>query len=174
MFDKLVITFYSYIPKSIFPVLISWVSWSLEIKKQLYKQVNKTKLALLDSFKDENIYFLKNIAINKNVSLLGLRNEHEWMYDTSKNLFVKNGSETNTHKCPWLSAELVCNELVVGDITEWLEGLRFQSKKDEYPSFSCLVQSWAVINGHIITSLKDYKVKVLNELMEEEIFRLDA
>jgi len=163
------------IPRNLIPVLISYLLWSLNLSKSIFTQSSKVTSAIISSFQVETIYFLKNannIAIRENAiySQIELASEWKWKYIPSKKAFFEKGFEGNLEaKSPWFSAELFCKELMVSDITEWLETLRIHSeKKDTMPPVDILVQAWAIDHQRDIGSLDQYTLHVLNDLIETE------
>jgi hypothetical protein len=163
------------LPRSLLPVLISCILWSIRFSKSIFSQSSKITTAVINSFQTDTIYFLKNannIAIRENAvySQIELASEWKWKYIPSKKVFFEKGFEGNLPaKSPWFSAELYCKELMVSDITEWLEGLRIHSeKKDRMPPVDVLVQAWAIDHQRDIGSLNQYMLHVLNDLMETE------
>jgi hypothetical protein len=163
------------IPRNLIPVLISYVLWSLSLSKSIFTQSSKITSAIIGSFQVDTIYFLKNannIAIRENAiySQIELASEWKWKYIPSRKAFFEKGFEGNLPaKSPWFSAELFCKELMVSDITEWLEGLRIHSeKKDTLPPADILVQAWSIDHQRDIGSLDQYELHVLNDLMESE------
>ena len=139
---------------------------------QALTQTNRTKKAIINSFKNEKIYFLKdskNIAVHAIffLSIVDYSDLYIWHFIPSDNLFIEKDYDGPLKKCPWLSAELYYEDTLIEDITEWLDKLRFNSIS--MPPVSCLVQAWALKNNYQLEQLKGYRIKILNELMEEEI-----
>lgn len=135
-------------------------------------QTNRTKHALINSFKNEKIYFLtraKNIAVHTMyfLSIVDYSDLYIWQFIPSDNLFIEKDYDGPLKKCPWLSAEIYYEDTLIEDITEWLDKLLFNSIS--MPPVSCLVQAWALKNNYQLEQLEGYRIKILNELMEEEI-----
>lgn len=172
--DKITKTLLNYIPKSIIPFCISWFMWAMNFSQSVYNQARKTTNAITQSFQNDTIYFLKsadNIAISEKsfFNIYELANKYEWQYIPHKKFFIKKTFETSKpRKSPWFSAELFSDELMISDITEWLEELRFHCKKDEMPPIDILIQAWAIDHNRDLGSLNQYKLKVLNDMMETE------
>ena len=154
-------------------IFISWYMYSFRFFDNTLKQLNRTKKAFLDSFKTEKFYFLKNsnnIAVSKIlVAAVDYNDQYTWQFIPSENLFIEKDSDGN-NKCGWLSAELFYEDSLISDLTEWIDNLRFTSKN--MPPVSCLIQAWAIKNNYQLESLEKYRIKVLNELMEEKSLTL--
>jgi hypothetical protein len=50
--------------------------------------------------------------------------------------------------------------------------MKFHCNENEFPSPICIVQAWAIDNRHTLKSMNLYKVKILNDEMEEQIIQL--
>jgi len=150
-------------------MFISWYMYALTFFDNTLKQVKRTKNAVFDSFKTEKFYFLKNsnnIAVSKIlVAAVDYNDQYTWQFIPSQNLFIEKDSDSNT-RCTWLSAELFYEDSLITDLTEWIDNLRFTSKN--MPPVSCIIQAWAIKNNYQLESLEKYRIKVLNELMEEK------
>ena len=173
--DKITNDIYNFIPRNFIPVIISWIMWSLDLSKIVFTQAKKSSNAFVESFQEEKLFFLKNannIAVNNKsiICPIELANEWEWSYIPSKKLFIQKGYEDSIlRKCPWFSGEIFLGDYMISDITIWLEGIRFHCKKDILPPPDCLIQAWSIDNVRDLGSLSEYKLKILNDLMEEEI-----
>ena len=163
-------------PTRFIPVLISFYMRLYQLTKQTFAQINKSKMALIESFKEDSYYFLKhsnNIAVRTDFFVYPVEdtNQWDWQYTPSYKLFSQKDSN-NIRKCSWFSAELFYEDNVLCDLTEWLDGLKFNCKDDEFPSPLCIIQGWAINNRYTLKSLNLYKLKILNSKMEEEIIQL--
>lgn len=166
----------AYFPTRLIPVFISFYMRLYQLTKQTFAQINKSKMALIESFKENSYYFLKysnNIAVRTDFVVYPIddTNQWDWQYTPSLKLFSHKDSN-NVRKCPWFSAELSCEDVIVSDLTEWIDSLKFNCKDDEFPSPVCIVQAWAIDNRYVLKSMVLYKVKILNSEMEEEIIQL--
>jgi hypothetical protein len=163
-------------PTRLIPVFISFYMRLYIFSKQTFAQINKSKTALIESFKENSYYFLKysnNIAVRTDFFVYPIENTNQWdwQYTPAYKLFTHKDSN-NIRKCTWFSAELSCEDVVIGDLTEWLDGLKFNCKDDEFPSPICIVQAWAIDNLYSLKTLNLYKIKILNDEMEEQIIQL--
>jgi len=158
------------------PLVIPFLTWSVSSYNAILKQAKKTSVCLMDSFKEDTIYFLtysNNIAINSKALVCPNQLSGEWDWRFTNNTFTqKNNEENLPTKCPWFSGELLYNDDTVYDMTEWLDKIRFKCDKDSVPPPICLVQAWAVSNMHELGPLANYKIKILDDSMEEKIISL--
>jgi hypothetical protein len=168
--------FGAYFRSGLIPVLISFYMRLYQLTKQTFAQINKSKIALIESFKEDSYYFLKysnNIAVRTNFFVYPVEdmNQWDWQYTPSLKIFMHKNSN-NIRKCSWFSAELSCEDVIVADLTEWLDDLKFHCNEDEFPSPICIIQAWAIDHVYTFKQLNLYKVKILNGEMEEQIIQL--
>ena len=161
---------------SFIPLAIPWVVFVEKTYSSLIKQTKKSSICLMDSFQEDTIYFLtqsKNIAINSKGLVCPNQLAGEWEWRFMNGIFMqKNSEEKLPIKCPWFSGELLYEDVSIADMTEWLDKIRFKSDKGVLPSPICLVQAWAASNMRDLGPLANYKIKILNDSMEEEIISL--
>jgi hypothetical protein len=117
--------------------------------------------------------YSNNIAVRTDFIVYPVEdtNQWDWQYTPSLKIFTHRDS-SHVRKCPWFSAELLCEDVVLSDLTEWLDGLKFDCKDDEFPSPICIIQAWAIDHLHTFKQLNLYKLKILNGEMEEQIIQL--
>jgi len=176
--DRITNDLLKYIPIKVVPAFLSWFSWSFNLSNVVFIQVKKISSAIVETFQEESIYFLKdsnNLGIKSKsvLSQVEVSNEWEWMYLPHKSVFVQKGYATVApSKGAWFSAELFCKDLMISDLTEWLEVIRFHKNGDEMPPADVLVQAWCVSHERTLGSLDQYTLHIINDLMEEQTLPL--
>ena len=173
--DNLSIQTYKYF-LSFVPLVIPWVTWVDNSYNFILKQAKKSSISLMESLQEDTIYFLtysNNLAINSKGLVCPNQLAGEWEWRFRNGIFMqKNNEESLPIKCPWFSGELLCYNIENTDITEWLDKIRFKCDKGVLPPPICIVQAWAASNMRNLGPLAKYKIKILNDSMEEEIISL--
>lgn len=173
--DNLTNSIYKYF-LSFVPLAIPWLSWADNSYNFILKQAKKSGFSLMDSFQEDTIYFLtysNNLAINSRGLVCPYQLNGEWEWRFTNNTFIqKNNEEFIPTKCPWFSGELLHGDIAIADITEWLDKIRFKCDKGVLPPPICLIQAWAASNMRALGPLANYKIKILNDSMEEQIISL--
>jgi hypothetical protein len=159
--------FFSWIIKMLIPLYINVYSWTLETSERIYIQGLKTSSATLSSFNSQKLLFLtncSNLAI-KDSSFLNdtcLDSFYEWSY--LSNRFTKNNQSTGIlKKYKWMSASLYRGDVMIADLTTWLENILVISQDNEYPPDDILVQAWQYDYAKELDSLEEYSLQIINE-----------
>jgi hypothetical protein len=136
-------------------------------KKQMFKTWN----SFCASFESEKLLFLhgsKNLAVLSSGVLSHLSEANTcWQWSYEQGVFQQNGVINKKKKSlPWLSMSICHKDGQVIDITSWLEKIVYSG--EEVPPFEVVVQAWSYDSSRLLDSLKNYSVKIMNELAEEE------
>lgn len=97
-----------------------------------------------------------------------------WYYDAANHILVSghlyNTSDTiRVHHLPFLSAELKYNDLVLHDITEFMENIRWGGDANqEPPSAKILLAIWSLKTGIVLQDSESLKLIVINEEGNEQ------
>jgi len=148
--------------------VLTYYAVATDLLETTKKQIFKTWNSFCASFESEKLLFLhgsKNIAVLSS-GVLG-HDSDIWQWSYEKGIFQQNGVLNKKKKSlPWLSMSIFHKDGTHIDMTSWLEKIVYSG--EEVPPFEVVVQAWSYDSSHILDSLKNYTVKVMNELAEEE------
>jgi hypothetical protein len=159
--------FFTWVIRLLVPFYIQLYSWTSETSERIYIQSLKTSSATLSSFNSETLLFLtncSNFAIKdssflKNATVNSL---YEWSY--SSNRFTKRDQVTEMpKKYRWMSASLYRGEVMIADLTTWLENILVIAQNEEYPPDDILVQAWQYDYMRELGPLEEYSLQIINE-----------
>ena len=125
------------------------------------------------SFQAESYVFFKDSSYpyNKNDLLLDAPGVPPvaWYYDSSQQIFVAGhlhdtSEHVRVHHLPFLSAEIKYNELLLHDITEFMEKIRWAGDANqEAPSAEILMAVWSLSTGIVLQKSDLLKLVVIDE-----------
>jgi len=103
---------------------------------------------------------------------------YEWIYDAVSKYFycpeegvIRKGKRGST--LPILGMEILDDEKVVYDLTEFIEDIRiFHRNNETAPSIAHLLGAWSLSSGIILNMECDYKVRVMT--VDADILEADA
>jgi hypothetical protein len=135
----------------------------------------KTWNAVVSSFSNEPIFFIETL----DKTVIGVRRssllipkdtpiKYKWLY--CENVFHSFDTNTKTLEFPWISLSLYKGETEVADLTEWLETKKYTGLS--VPTFDVVIQAWMNDTNTELGNFEEYSVKLLNELVEEEVYKL--
>lgn len=139
---------------------------------------------IVKSFQPETYVFFTDSDVPYNRNELNLDApgvaQIAWYYDASKHIFIStrlfNTSEhIHVHHLPYLSAEIKYNDLVLQDLTDFIERVRWAGDLDQGPpSASVLLGAWSLQTGIILQKSESLRLIVINEEGNEQTISLRA
>lgn len=102
----------------------------------------------------------------------------EWYYNASRRIFISahlhdTSDSFQTHHLPFLSAEVKYNDLMLYDITEFMEAVRWAGDGAQHPpSASVLLGAWALETGVVLHASEHLKLVVIDDEGSEKTFAL--
>jgi hypothetical protein len=94
--------------------------------------------------------------------------EIEWYYNATTHTFVTsrlyNNSESyHTHHIPYLTAEVRYNDLILYDISEFINSVRWAGEDSEgMPSVNHLLSAWSISSGIVLKRSEQMNLNVIN------------
>jgi hypothetical protein len=89
----------------------------------------------------------------------------EWIYDADKRVFYQydyaNKYREHPSRLPVLSIEVIENNKVLYDLTDFLDTLRFVSCGDSAPSIEQLIGAWSLSSGIILDTTRNFELRFL-------------
>ena len=101
----------------------------------------------------------------------------EWFYDADKKLFLSSAlyntsTEYNTHHFQWLTGEIKYNNLVLYDISEFLEDMKWAGASA--PSPSHVLSAWSLYSGIVLNNKDGLVLHTINADGTESNLNLHA
>jgi hypothetical protein len=101
----------------------------------------------------------------------------DWYYNADKMLFVSypvynTSSLYETHHLEWLSGQVRYNDLVLYDITEFLQQVRWAGSAR--PSPARVLAAWSLHSGIVLNATEGLTLQVISEDGSESSLRLHA
>jgi len=129
------------------------------------KQGKKTTNALIDSFNEPVLYFFEGSSIPQISNRIFEESKAYWVYNTvTKTFYTSKGNSEFSH-LPYISATLLDNTQEIGNLSEWMEDVKSNSKVP----LKHLIVAWAYCNSIKLKYSLDYKLSVFTIDGEEEM-----
>jgi hypothetical protein len=91
-----------------------------------------------------------------------------WYYDAKKHEFLssrlfENSSHYHTHHLDYLASEIKYNDLVLYDISDFIDSVRWAGEEQETaPSAECLLAAWSLDSGVVLQKTQSLFLSVIN------------
>jgi hypothetical protein len=90
----------------------------------------------------------------------------EWYYDADKKLFISNtlyntSSEYTSHHISWLAGEIKYNDLVLYDVSDFLEQVKWAGTTK--PSVARVLSAWSLHSGIVLNGKEGLSLHTINE-----------
>ena len=173
------------------PLALSFLVWGMDTWGAMVQQMNRSMLAVIDSFRDETIVFYKYDGIyypsveKKNTTRKFMFAYTKWIYDIHTKTFIKAGlvNDFNTYCIPLIGASLTRNVRIytdeprtqsIGDLSEWVLDQKIYSTDDTIP-LQVLVGAWAYCK-HIMLhyNYPGYELTVMTMDGDEKVYDLET
>lgn len=108
-------------------------------------------------------YYLNDVHLNRS----GVP-EIDWYYNAATNTFLTarlftNSQSYHTHHIPFLSAEVRYNDLVLYDVSEFINSVRWAGEESEaMPSVDVLMSAWSLSSGIVLKRSDQMNLFVIN------------
>ena len=171
--------FYCGSKRCLFTLLSAYI-YILNYKESIVKQIRRSRNALMNSFKKENVCFYEDDG--KYTIFVGVPGQNpivtygmcSWIYVPHKKTFAEISSGEKVIKSiPQIGATIsysVTNELVA-DMSEWLSDINYLSLNSVPPQL--LLAGWSYDTGVPIYEFKLYILRLTDLFGNEEEFVLD-
>jgi hypothetical protein len=99
----------------------------------------------------------------------------EWYYNADKKLFLSSNvynstNEYQTHHLEWLAAEVKYNDLVLYDVTDFIQQVKWAGA--EKPNASLVLAAWSIHSGIVLNLREGLVLKTINEDGTESLLPL--
>ena len=168
-----------YIPPAWYPFLLAWATYLLDLYQRWYAQLNRTFVAVLQSFSDEVVGFTDDsmlpYPINQKVRGVQFYDANVYcVYNLTKGLIkIVDRNRPHTYRrwnSSWLAISVATEDHQLGDLSAWLEGVRVEHNLDTIYSLRWLLLCFAYAT-HIELKYMDigrYRFSVITEEAEEK------
>lgn len=90
----------------------------------------------------------------------------DWYYDGDKKLFLPSNlynttTEYTTHHLEWLTGQIKYNDLVLYDISDYLQEVKWAGSSK--PSAARVLAAWSIHSGIVLNALDSVVLQVINE-----------
>lgn len=100
----------------------------------------------------------------------------EWYYDADKKLFMSstayNTTDLESHHFEWLSGQIKYNDLLLQDISEYLQQTKWAGASP--PSASVIVSAWSLHSGIVLHLSEGLRLHTINEDATESTIPIRA
>lgn len=92
----------------------------------------------------------------------------EWYYNAKTHTFISarlytNSQQYHTHHIPYLAAEVKYNDLLLYDISDFIDSIRWAGEDDEgMPTADLLVSAWTLSSGVVLQRSDAISLSVIN------------
>lgn len=92
-----------------------------------------------------------------------------WYYSSKDNVFLTSElfdstGHFNTHHIPWLTAQIKYNDLVLYDISDFIQNVRWAGEPEQrFPNPLVLLAAWSLQSGIILHNSDGMKLEVIND-----------
>jgi len=137
--------------------------WSVTLIDKIIKQSKKTSRLLINSFSDETLYFIHDstvplIVANSSSCIINPELESGcWSFHKSTFRFMEEDT-TVSKKIPYLSASLYKDNILILDISDWIQDINVVSTQALPLKF--IVFSWAYYNNVVLESYTTSKYEL--------------
>lgn len=124
------------------------------------------------SFKDDIYVFFRGSSYPYLLDTLELQKpgmpEIDWYYNAKTHTFVtarlyNNSSQYHTHHLPYLSAEVKYNDLVLYDVTDFVNGARWAGEEGEaMPDVNHIISAWTLTTGIVLKRSDGMRLSFVN------------
>ena len=124
------------------------------------------------TFQEEQVVFFRGSCYPYRLSEIHLNApgvpEIEWYYNSTSNTFVSarlynNSAHYATHHIPYLTAEVKYNDLVLYDISDFINRVRWAGEDGEgMPNVDHLVSAWTLSSGIVLQRSPAMNLAVIN------------
>jgi hypothetical protein len=98
----------------------------------------------------------------------------DWYYDASKTLFVSSSlynttTDYNTHHLEWLTGQIRYNNLVLYDISDFLQQVKWAG--NARPSAARVMAAWSLQSGIVLSGIDGITLQTINEDGTESVLQ---